>query len=124
METIKISQESLDAFKKEKKMMPAPIDEKNVTSDWIECVFDNETCIWGKGKCAVGFIHEQPVMAAWSGNTMLWKFMEEQTIEDTDHLAVLKDRLRRCTDPESDLTETFNVVGNMLMQKFYWKDVD
>ena len=46
METIKISQESLDAFKKEKELIPAPIDNKNVTTDWIEDVFDHQSCLW------------------------------------------------------------------------------
>ena len=36
METIKISQESLDAFKKEKKMLPAQIDNKNLLEDPFE----------------------------------------------------------------------------------------
>lgn len=107
---------------KEKELIPAPIDNKNVVQDWIEEIFDYQTCIWGEKKSAIGYVHGQPVMAAWSENNLLWKFMEEKTIEDSDHLAVLKDRLNDAHDPDGELVETFKVLGNILWQKFYWKN--
>ena len=119
---IKISQKSLDAFKKEKELIPAPIDEKNVTSDWIECVFDNQSCVWGK-KSAVGYINGEPVIAAWDSNMLLWKFPITRDLDMSVHLAILKDRLERWNE-ERRFVEHFNVLGNMLMQKFYWKNED
>ena len=123
---IKISQESLDAFKKEKTLMPAPIDNKNVMQDWIEEIFDYQTCVWGEKNCAVGFIHEQPVFAAWTNNHLTWKFTEVRLLDDDgcDHLAVLKDRLNDAHDPDGDLVETFRVARNVLWQSFYWKNED
>ncbi len=122
METIKISQESLDAFKKEKELIPAPIDNKNVVQDWIEEIFDYQTCIWGEKKSAIGYVHGQPVIAAWYKNILLWKFTEEKEIENSDHLAELRNRLNNAHDPNGNLIEEFKVIGNILMQKFYWKD--
>lgn len=108
----------------EKKPIPAPIDNKNVMKDWIEEIFDYQTCIWGEKRCAIGFIHEQPVFAFWSNNVLTWKFTEEKSILDSDHLAILKDRLKDHHDPDGSLEETFRVVDNMLMQRFYWKNED
>lgn len=42
METIKISQESLDAFKKQRSLIPAPFDNKNLMEDALtDSVFEN-----------------------------------------------------------------------------------
>lgn len=42
METIKISQESLDAFKKQRSLIPAPFDNKNLMEDALyDNVFEN-----------------------------------------------------------------------------------
>ena len=119
---ITISQESLDAFKKEKELIPAPIDNKNVTTDWIEDVFDNQSCIWGENKSAVGYINEEPVIAAWDRNLLLWQFSLITSLEDSISLSILKDRLNAAHDPDGDLVEDLKVVGNLLMQKFYWKN--
>ena len=119
---IKISQESLDAFKKEKELIPAPIDNKNVTTDWIEDVFDNQSCIWGKKNSAVGYINEEPVIAAWDRNLLLWQFSLITSLEDSISLSILKDRLNAAHDPDGDLVEDLKVVGNLLMHKFYWKN--
>ena len=124
MDTIKISKESLDAFKKEKEMIPAPIDNKNVTTDWIETIFDSQSCVWGEKRSAVGYINGEPVIAAWDRNLLLWQFSLITSLEDSISLAILKDRLNAAHDPDGDLIETLNVVGNMLMQRFYWKNED
>lgn len=105
----------------EAKLIPAPIDEKNVTSDWIEDVFDNQSCVWGEKKSAVGYIDKQPVVAAWSENMLIWGFPITKNLENSVHLAILRDRLERW-DEDNRFIEHFNVVGNMLIQKFYWKN--
>ncbi len=102
----------------EKKLIPAPIDEKNITSDWIEEIFDNYTCTWRKD-CAVGFINNVAVMAAWSSNILMWKFMEEANLEES--YAVLKDRLSRY-DGQTSVIEKKRRVGNMLIQQFFFED--
>lgn len=105
-----------------KGLMPAPIDNKNVDTDWIETIFDNQSCVWGENKSAVGYINGEPVIAAWDGNLLLWQFPLITSLEDSSHLDVLKDRLNAAHDPNGDLIETFAVTGNLLMQKFYWKN--
>lgn len=102
-------------------LIKAPIDNKNVMQDWIEEVFDGQNCVWGKGS-AVGYIYNEPVLAAWSDNMLLWQFILDNSIEDTNHLAVLKDRLNAHHDPDGSLVEKFTVIGNILMQQFYWKE--
>ena len=121
METIKISQESLDAFKNEKKLIPAPLDNKNVTTDWIEEIFDFQTCIYGK-KMAVGFIADEPVIAAWTVNTIIWSFpsLVMTCIDGTKPLEELRKRLSVYDDANTELKHEYCVIGNLLMQKFYW----
>lgn len=124
METIKISQESLDAFKKEKNLIPAPFDEKNASTDWIQDVFDNESCVWND-KTAVGFINDNPAIVAWSGNILLWKFPLATNIEDSGDLSELRDRLKRYDeDPDNNFITKDTIAGNLLIQKFYWKNED
>lgn len=105
-----------------KELIPAPIDNKNVDTDWIETIFDNQSCVWGDKRSAVGYINGEPVIAAWDNNLLLWQFPLMPAIEDTVPLSILKNRLNAAHDPEGDLVEDFSVVANMLMQKFYWKN--
>ena len=107
----------------EKKLIPAPIDNKNVTTDWIEDIFDYQTCVWGK-KCAVGFINSEPVIAGWKENLLIWQFPITTDFENSISLARLKDRLEKYSENNPELVEHYNVFGNMLMQKFYWKSED
>ena len=122
MDAIKISQESLDAFKKEKELIPAPIDGKNVSTDWIQDVFDNQSCVWN-GQKAIGFINNHPVLVAWSDNILLWQFPLVTDIEEFGDLAVLRDRLKIYEDdPDNNFVTKDSIVGNLLMQKYYWKN--
>ena len=121
MDAIKISQESLDAFKKEKELIPAPFDEKNVSTDWIQDVFDNQSCVWNK-QTAIGFINNNPVLVTWDDNILLWKFPLVTDIKEFGNLAVLRDRLKIYEDdPNNNFVTKDSLVGNLLMQKYYWK---
>lgn len=124
MDTIKISQDSLDAFRKEKSLIPAPIDNKNILQDWIEYIFDYQSCIWGEKNRAIGFICGQAVLATWDGNNLLWTFTEKASINGSEYLSALRKRLESAHDPNGNLVEFFKVVGNSLWQTFYWKDED
>lgn len=124
MDAIKISQESLDAFKKEKELIPAPFDEKNVSTDWIRDVFDNQSCVWNK-QTAIGFINDHPVLVTWDDNILLWKFPLVTDIREFGNLAVLRDRLKIYEDdPDNNFVTKDSLVGNLLMQKYYWKSKD
>ena len=105
----------------EKGLIPAPIDNKNVTTDWIEEIFDFQTCVWNK-KTAVGFIDNEPVIVSWENNILLWSFPLMLSVSDSDHLKVLKGRLEVYNDVNVELTTKDTAFGNVFMQKFYWKD--
>ena len=106
-----------------KKMMPAPIDNKNVMCDWIGEIFDNGDCT-RNNNTLVGFIHEEPVIATWKDNILLWQFSIMRNIKDTLELSVLQKRLAEHHDIEGSLVEQFTIIGNLLMQQFYWKNED
>lgn len=58
-----------------KKLIPAPLDEKNVTTDWIEELFDDQSALYGKDKM-LGFMAGAAVEASWSGNVLHWKVLD------------------------------------------------
>ena len=94
-------------------------------TDWIEDIFDFQTCIWGK-KMAVGIIAEEPAIVTWYDNILLWSFPSWClcSIEGTKVLSELNKRLKVYDDANTELITTECVVGNLLMQKFYWKNED
>ena len=105
---IKISKESLDAFKNGERLIPAPIDEKNITSDWIEDIFDN-CCFGGKGNnIYVGFIKDCVVLCEYHGNVINWKVESE------------------CFNGKDERENAFNELKKRpcLTQSFFFKDED
>ena len=57
------------------KKIIAPIDEKNVCTDWIEDVFDDLSCV-KNGRQAMGFINDAPVYTYWEKNCITWRCVE------------------------------------------------
>lgn len=57
-----------------KKLIPAPLDGKNVTRDWICEIFDNYDCILGgkRDEIYTGFVDSRPTTCIVNGNTILW----------------------------------------------------
>lgn len=108
METIKIT--------KEKELIPAPIDEKNVSSDWIEDIFDNNLGI-GCGKSAVGYIANLPVYVAWNSNYVVWKII----IGGDELLDEIERRLAAYEEDDSNLMSKRKKIGTIILQTFYWK---
>ena len=106
-----------------KELIPAPIDGKNVCTDWIEEIFDYQTCLWGK-KSAMGFVKGEPVIALWEQNLLTWKFPLKRNLEGSISLAYLKDRLEEYSEYNQELVEYYNVVGDTLEQRFYWRNED
>lgn len=95
----------------------APIDEKNVTSDWIEGVFDNFDFTMGNRQ-AVGFVNRVPVLVEWSDNYMVW-----QSIPGGDNcLNELEKRLSEYEDSESSLYSVRRRIGNCILQSFYFRE--
>lgn len=92
----------------------AYIDEKDVTTDWIDGVFDGLNVIQN-GKQAVGFIDESPVYAYWYDNSIVWKCVDKDVTKE------ILIRLKRFEDPESDLFSMCYVLSKSVIQKFYFK---
>ena len=68
----------------ENKLIPAPLDEKNVTTDWIEMVFDDYNCTCGghKDRSYVGFVNECAVLARIHNNSLWWNIMHWKYNDD------------------------------------------
>lgn len=104
-----------------KELLPAPVDGKSVTHDWIENILDYHTGVWGK-RCIVGFVSESPVIVTWSGNMLTWKFPNMTSVQSSKELSVLKERLSVYDDANVDLIHKYSVVGNALIQEFFWNN--
>lgn len=59
---------------KKRRLIPAPLDEKNVTTDWIEELFDDQSALYARHK-RLGFIAGVAVQASWEGNVLTWKVL-------------------------------------------------
>lgn len=127
---IKISKESLDAFKNGERLIPAPIDEKNITSDWIEDIFDN--CCFGgkKNNIYVGFICDCVVLCEYHDNIINWKVESEcfnGKSERESAFNELKKRLEVVDKENSDIVVkyySFDKDVTCLTQSFFFKDED
>lgn len=130
MGRIKISKESLDAFKNGERLIPAPIDEKNITSDWIEDIFDN-CCFGGKeNNIYVGFICDCVVLCEYHDNIIKWKVESEcfnGKSERENAFNELRKRLETIDKESFDLAvkySPFDKDVTCLTQSFFFKDED
>lgn len=112
---------------------PAFIDEKDVTTDWIEMVFDDYNCTCGghKDRSYVGFVNECAVLARIHNNSLWWNIMPEQYTEDKvqETYSILLERLKEY-DSSDDSTGLYCEYWDRLkhdgclVQEFYFKDND
>lgn len=100
------------------KKIKAPIDEKNVCSDWIEGVFDAYNCVWGDNCQAVGFVSGKPVYAFWCDNQLTWKVVNSNDII----LSELKKRIMDYECEESDIYSEISTNTDSIVQLFYFKE--
>lgn len=104
----------------ERKTYPAPIDGKNVTTDWIEDIFDSQMCLYGKNS-RLGYINDEVVLARWEENKLMWEFLRKNYLNSI-LLSTLIKRLAEHYDLMGDLVEKFDLQENTLVQSFYWKE--
>lgn len=111
-------------MKREKDFCPAMINGKDVTTDWIEEVFDDD-CAVKDGNMMIGFINHKAVQVSWERNTLSWIVSNEFGVGDPAFtLLVLRERLIALETEEQNV---FSVITkdfgkNKLRQKFYFKE--
>ena len=113
--------------------IPAFFDDKDVTTDWIEMVFDDYNCTCGghKGRSYVGFVNECAVLARIHNNSLWWNIMPEQYTEDKvqETYSILLERLKEY-DSSDDNTGLYCEYWDLLkhdgclVQELYFKDND
>ena len=105
--------------------VPAMIDGKDVTTDWIEGIFDSCDFAYDT-RIKVGFINHCVVEARWEANKVIWTISTELGYGNTlDALFTLDERLRRFEDEESGVYSIFELVSipnYQIIQKFYFKE--
>lgn len=115
------------------RLIPAPIDEKNVTSDWIEDVFD-VCCVGGNHNGTyVGFVNNCVILCEYNGNNIYWTVSEKANSTNSQRYAAfyeLKQRLFALDKENENLTVKYSVayddregkkVGMTLHQSFFFK---
>lgn len=99
-------------------LIPAPLDEKNVTTDWIEEMFDDQSALYGKNKM-LGFMAGAAMQASWSGNVLRWKVL------DGDRYVAIKRLIElykeRYPDEESPFILKRQCFADVYIMRFYWK---
>lgn len=102
-----------------KKLIPAPLDDKNVTTDWIEELFDDQSALYSKDKL-FGFMAGAAMQASWSSNELHWKVL------DGDRYAAIKclrgRNRERYPESESPFIIKEQILANVCIWRFYWKN--
>ena len=111
----------------EENLIEAPIDEKNVSSDWIEEVFD---CVWRGGRKTntyTGFIGHCLVSCKYSGNKLHWQVESQFFNVGEDILGTYNELRRRLTvrDQEDQNLVVKNYYYDkkfVIVQHFFFKE--
>lgn len=103
----------------------APIDEKNVCSDWIEDVFDEYSTIHTekRGKNTfVGFVSDCVCICSYSfgNNTLKWQIIADRKEDAESAIKTLSERLREYGKENETLQTEYTTEGNTLYQSFFF----
>lgn len=106
----------------EEKLIPAPIDDKNVMTDWIAEVFDDSFCVADyKNNQILGFIELCPVHVKWYRNRLEWHFVDHQ-VDNKSAIDFLTKKLEEKAKANPELLQDWFVIGDGIAQNFYWRD--
>lgn len=108
----------------EKKLIPAPIDKKNVTTDWMESVFDSADIV-RDGHKMVGFINHCVVIASWENNVITWEVLPQLLTNYCYATLVLEQRLKEFETDEQNVYSEIETIGNGgwgFVQSFYFQE--
>ena len=108
----------------EKKLIPAPIDEKNVTTDWIAEIFDNCGDCVRSNKKFVGFVNDSVCFCEYSNYHLLWYMPVSLARNLKDSWDELIRRLKEHDTPPLIVSYYINEGEQYyeLRQDFFWKD--
>lgn len=104
-------------------LIPAPVDDKNVSTDWMEEIFDDCAGVL-LNHTYVGVIAERLVTARWDGNTITWQVIPDNFRDLSTAYSQLYDRLTKRNEEDERLLVKHDVSCHPLkiIQRFYWKE--
>lgn len=106
-------------------MEKAFVNEKDVTTDWMEVVFDSANVVEHR-RMMVGFIWDCVVYAEWHDNTITWRVMQDIGRGDSiGAYHILEERLKALESDEQNVYSTIQhgELGKLeLVQSFYFKE--
>lgn len=108
-------------------LIPAYIDDKNITTDWIEEIFDGQ-CATSNGKIYLGFVKNRPIRCDIIGYQLWWRFLNNSASDCAPAMHELIERLKA----KDDLDEEHRIYtqyrrsesGTTLWQSFFWNNND
>ena len=122
-------QDFLDAMERLKntyheKLTPAPLDEKNVTTDWIDDIFDDSSCTCN-GSTYTGFVKDSVCSCLVGSNTIIWKIDKDYAKDAMQSYKELQERLKVLDGENPGLVVRYDTSMQeqlLLGQRFYWAD--
>lgn len=113
-----------------RRLIPAPVDDKNITTDWIEEVFDDQSALRSKHGF-MGFIADVGVVCYINGNKLQWMLIHGGYHDsENDRRKALDTLYKRLQEKdkdneEYDITTEYYRIGLIgLSQSFYFVDED
>lgn len=106
-----------------KKLIPAPIDEKNVTSDWIEEIFDDNNYTYDGRNMYVGFVMGSVCCCMYHKNRIFWQIVQDFAKKALESYNELLRRLREHDEPPIVVKYDTSLYDRLLLlQQFYFED--
>lgn len=105
----------------EKKLIPAPIDNKNVTTDWIEEIFDNFGDCISSGNKFTGFVKDSVCCCEHINNHLFWHIPQNFAKDAKASWDELIRRLKEHDTPPLIVKYDESMKDELLLlQSFYW----
>lgn len=106
------------------KLIPAPIDDKNVLTDWITEIFDDYDCTSDGYRMFTGFILDSACSCRIIGNLLFWQIHQEFAADAGRSYDTLLKRLKEHDSPPLVVKYDTSMKKEalILVQKFYWTD--
>ena len=100
------------------------VNEKDVTTDWMESVFDSADVV-RDGRKMVGFINHCVVVASWENNVITWEVIAQPLTDYCYATLLLEQRLKEFETDEQNVYSEIETIGNSrwgFIQSFYFRE--